>query len=73
METQVYPAAESLDPIQSFEDTAMEDQIDDMPTPKPLKKAQKKKDVVDGGLSCECDVTVCARSFPPSGPYIFVD
>ncbi|KAF7337922.1 HORMA domain-containing protein [Mycena venus] len=53
METQVYSAE---DPIQSFQDTAMEDQIEDMPTPKPLKKTQKK-DVVDRGLQCECDVT----------------
>ncbi|KAJ7461584.1 HORMA domain-containing protein [Mycena latifolia] len=55
METQVHPA-ESLDPIQSFGDTAMEDQIEDMPTPKPLKKTQKKKDVMDQGLRCECDI-----------------
>ncbi|KAF7325399.1 HORMA domain-containing protein [Mycena venus] len=54
METQVYSAE---DPIQSFQDTAMEDQIEDMPTPKPLKKTQKK-DVVDRGLQCECDVTI---------------
>ncbi|KAJ7811429.1 HORMA domain-containing protein [Mycena olivaceomarginata] len=57
METQVYPAE---DPIQSFQDTPMEDQIEDMPTPKPLKKIQKKAvvDVVDRGLECECDVTI---------------
>jgi hypothetical protein len=63
METQVNPA-ESVDPIQSFGDTAMEDQIEDMPTPKPLKTAQKKKDVVDRGLQCECDVVVCAMCLP---------
>jgi hypothetical protein len=65
METQVYPAE---DPIQSFQDTPMEDQIEDMPTPKPLKKIQKKAvvDVVDRGLECECDVTVgeCVDSRP---------
>lgn len=46
----------------------MEDQIEDMPTPKPLKKIQKKAvvDVVDRGLECECDVTVggCVDSHP---------
>ncbi|KAJ7161498.1 HORMA domain-containing protein [Mycena crocata] len=56
METQPY-ALETLDPIQSFGDTAMEDQIEDMPTPKPLKKAPRK-DVVDLGLRCECDVEI---------------
>ncbi|KAJ7024255.1 HORMA domain-containing protein [Mycena alexandri] len=55
METQVFPA-ESVDPIQSFGDTAMEDQIDDMPTPKPLKRSHKKK--VDHGLQCECDISI---------------
>ncbi|KAJ7264961.1 HORMA domain-containing protein [Mycena haematopus] len=55
METQVYPAE---DPIQSFQDAHMEDQIEDMPTPKPLKKSPKTKDVVDHGLECECDVTI---------------
>ncbi|KAJ6490669.1 HORMA domain-containing protein [Mycena vitilis] len=57
LETQVHPA-ESVDPIQSFTDSAMEDQIDDMPTPKPVKKAPKKKDVVDRGLQCECDIVI---------------
>ncbi|KAJ6531600.1 HORMA domain-containing protein [Mycena vulgaris] len=56
METQLYPG-ESIDPIQSFGDADMEDQIEDMPTPKPLKKTQKKK-VVDQGLRCECDVLI---------------
>ncbi|KAJ7154281.1 HORMA domain-containing protein [Mycena filopes] len=52
METQV-----SVDPIQSFADADMEDQIEDMPTPKPLKKARtEKKEVVDLGLQCECDI-----------------
>ncbi|KAJ6502009.1 HORMA domain-containing protein [Mycena sanguinolenta] len=55
METQPYPAE---DPIQSFQDTQMEDQIEDMPTPKPSKKTQKKQNVVDRGLVCECDVTI---------------
>ncbi|KAF8205628.1 HORMA domain-containing protein [Mycena galopus ATCC 62051] len=55
METQVYPAE---DPIQSFQDTPMEDQIEDMPTPKPLKKVQQPKNVVDHGLQCECGVTI---------------
>ncbi|KAJ6531207.1 HORMA domain-containing protein [Mycena capillaripes] len=58
METQVQPS-ESVDPIQSFGDTAMEDQIEDMPTPKPLKTAPKeKKNVVDLGLQCECEVMI---------------
>ncbi|KAJ7137828.1 HORMA domain-containing protein [Mycena epipterygia] len=56
METQVNPG-ESVDPIQSFGDSAMEDQIEDMPTPKPLKKAGKEK-AVDHGLRCECDVAI---------------
>ncbi|KAF7363938.1 DNA-binding protein [Mycena sanguinolenta] len=55
METQPYPAE---DPIQSFQDTPMEDQIEDMPTPKPSKKTQKKQGAVDRGLVCECDVTI---------------
>ncbi|KAJ7735275.1 HORMA domain-containing protein [Mycena maculata] len=55
METQMYPA-ESIDPIQSFTDAPMEDQIEDMPTPKPLKKAQQKRPAMDLGLKCECDV-----------------
>ncbi|KAJ7766735.1 HORMA domain-containing protein [Mycena metata] len=56
METQVFPN-ESVDPIQSFGDAAMEDQIDEMPTPKPLKKSHKEQHV-DHGLQCECDVSV---------------
>ncbi|KAJ7217029.1 HORMA domain-containing protein [Mycena pura] len=56
METQVSPA-ESVDPIQSFEDTAMDDRIEeDAPTPKPVQK--KKKNVEDRGLQCECDVVI---------------
>ncbi|KAK7038157.1 HORMA domain-containing protein [Favolaschia claudopus] len=55
METQMPPE----DLIQSFPDTPMEDQIEDMPTPKPLKKAKKEEvPVVDNGLQCECDVTI---------------
>ncbi|KAJ7192999.1 hypothetical protein GGX14DRAFT_593545 [Mycena pura] len=43
METQVSPT-ESVNPIQSFDDTTMDDQIEeDAPTPKPVQK--KKKNV----------------------------
>ncbi|CAK5265207.1 unnamed protein product, partial [Mycena citricolor] len=60
METQV---VEDMDPIQSLQsiDSSMVDQIEedqieeDLPTPRPAKK---KRDVVDRGLRCECDVDV---------------
>jgi hypothetical protein len=61
METQVVPE-ESVDPIQSFGDDPMEDQVDDMPTPKAASKLPKKN-VVDHGLSCECGVDVRSFSF----------
>ncbi|KAJ7633058.1 HORMA domain-containing protein [Roridomyces roridus] len=63
METQVTPV-ESQDPIQSFADTdddadaPMEDGVEDMPTPKPAKKAQKKPQVADRGLKCECEIGI---------------
>ncbi|KAJ7286365.1 HORMA domain-containing protein [Mycena rebaudengoi] len=56
METQVVPE-ESVDPIQSFGDDPMEDQVDDMPTPTAASKLPKKN-VVDHGLSCECGVYI---------------
>ncbi|KAJ6563234.1 HORMA domain-containing protein [Mycena sp. CBHHK59/15] len=55
METQVFPA-ETLDPIQSFGEEPMEDQIEDQSTPKARKKEKSKKDVLDKGLQCECDL-----------------